>query len=361
MTISVQTNKNTYTANGALKTFAYTFKIFTDSDLTVMTRTTGGVITSYTLDVDYTVTGAPGTGNVVFTTAPTDTDTVVILGEYDYLQSTDYEDGDSSPAATYENALDKSTMLLIKHKEQLGNTVQFPIEYDDGVVPMEAPVQFRHLMWDEDTLGSAVIVNDDFTGNVRFEVLLANGDIGSGVSQLQRGSVVDTISGTVDTNTANIATNASNIATASGVGATNTANIATVSGVAAKNTTDITTVSGLTVANKGWIADNSFDIIDNTVLIVTTSGILQAQINIINLNDAGNEALASGVENTTITLSPNQGDTNYYITANMKNTTDSPPTYYNYTTTATTTSGFTISFSAAIDSANYSIDWNLMR
>lgn len=199
MTISVQSNKNSYTANGVLKTFAYTFKIFKDADLTVTTLTPAGVTTSYTLDVGYTVTGAPGTGNVVFTTAPTDTHTVVILGTYDYKQETDYEDGDSFPAATHENALDKLTMLAIK-------------------------------------------------------------------------------------------------------------------------------------------ADLE-----------------------INQNNAGNATISNGVTSKAITLSPAQPDVNYYITTNMKNTTDSPPTHYNTVITAKSTSGFTISFGASINSANYSLDWTVTR
>jgi len=66
MTISSTTNRVSYTGNGAVDTYAYTFRIFTKNDLRVTVRDTDDVETTLTVDTHYTVTGAgdEGGGNV---------------------------------------------------------------------------------------------------------------------------------------------------------------------------------------------------------------------------------------------------------------------------------------------------------
>ena len=58
MTISSTTVKNSYSGNGTLDTFNYTFKIFADSDLQVIIRDATATETVKTLTTHYTVTGA---------------------------------------------------------------------------------------------------------------------------------------------------------------------------------------------------------------------------------------------------------------------------------------------------------------
>ena len=67
MTLSSATSRVSYTGNGAVDTYAYTFKIFSDDDLRVTVRDTDDVETTLTLTTDYTVTGAGSVsgGNVV--------------------------------------------------------------------------------------------------------------------------------------------------------------------------------------------------------------------------------------------------------------------------------------------------------
>ena len=82
MTISSTTVKNSYSGNGTLDTFNYTFRIFADSDLQVIIRDASATETVKTLTTHYTVTGAGSTsgGTIVFTAGniPTATETVVI-------------------------------------------------------------------------------------------------------------------------------------------------------------------------------------------------------------------------------------------------------------------------------------------
>ena len=58
MTISSTTVKNSYSGNGTLDTFNYTFKIFADADIQVIIRDASATETVKTLTTHYTVTGA---------------------------------------------------------------------------------------------------------------------------------------------------------------------------------------------------------------------------------------------------------------------------------------------------------------
>ena len=115
MTVSTTTSSVSYSANGTQTTFAYTFKIFEDSDLLVILRNdTTGVETTQTLTTDYTVTGAGSElgGNVVFLSAPATGNTVFSRRVLPLTQTTDYVENDPFPAESHEAALDKLTMLI---------------------------------------------------------------------------------------------------------------------------------------------------------------------------------------------------------------------------------------------------------
>jgi len=111
MTISTLTSKVSYTGNGSTTIFAYTYKIFADSELKVYDN---GVLK--TLTTHYTVSGAGGAsgGNVTFTSGnvPANLSPVVIARNISKTQATDYVENDSFPAETHESALDKLTMLV---------------------------------------------------------------------------------------------------------------------------------------------------------------------------------------------------------------------------------------------------------
>ena len=58
MTVLSSTNRNDYIGANSVGPFAYTFKIFADTDLVVTTRDLSGNETTLVLNSDYTVTGA---------------------------------------------------------------------------------------------------------------------------------------------------------------------------------------------------------------------------------------------------------------------------------------------------------------
>jgi len=126
MTVSSSTNKVSYSGNGSLTTFAYTFKIFDEDDLTVILRAADGTETTQTITTHYTVTGvgeASG-GNVVFGTAPASGVTVVIIREQPLTQGLDLVPNDPFPAESLEEALDKLTFMSQKHEEELSRAIK---------------------------------------------------------------------------------------------------------------------------------------------------------------------------------------------------------------------------------------------
>ena len=126
MTVSSSTNKVSYSGNGSLTTFAYTFKVFDQDDLTVILRAADGTETTQTITTHYTVTGvgeASG-GNVVFGSAPASGVTVVIIREQPLTQGLDLVPNTAFPAESLEEALDKVVFITQKHEEELARTIK---------------------------------------------------------------------------------------------------------------------------------------------------------------------------------------------------------------------------------------------
>ena len=126
MTVSSSTSKVSFSGNGSLTTFAYSFKIFDQDDLTVILRAADGTETVQTITTHYTVTGVGSAsgGNVVFGSAPASGVTVVILREQPFTQGLDLVPNDPFPAASLEEALDKLVFMAQKHEEELGRAIK---------------------------------------------------------------------------------------------------------------------------------------------------------------------------------------------------------------------------------------------
>lgn len=126
MTVSSSTNRVSYSGNGTLTVFAYTFKVFDQDDLTVILRASDGTETVQTISTHYSVSGVgdAGGGNVTFVTAPASGVTVVILREQPLTQGLDLVANDPFPAASLEEALDKLVFMSHKHEEELGRTIK---------------------------------------------------------------------------------------------------------------------------------------------------------------------------------------------------------------------------------------------
>jgi hypothetical protein len=126
MTVSSTTTKNSYSGNASTTTFAYGFKIFANTDLTVILRSALGAETVQTLTTHYTVSnvGVDGGGNVVFVAAPASGVTVLIRRNMALTQSTDYVANDPFPAATHEDALDRLTFISQQIQEEVNRSIK---------------------------------------------------------------------------------------------------------------------------------------------------------------------------------------------------------------------------------------------
>jgi len=144
MTISSTTVKNSYSGNGSTTEFAYAFKIFANTDLQVIIRSSTGTETVKTLTTHYTVSGAGDAsgGAITFTSGntPASGETVVIRRAVPQTQAIDYIANDPFPAETHEEGLDRATMTTQQMQEELDrsfkvsrtNTITTPEFTDDA-------------------------------------------------------------------------------------------------------------------------------------------------------------------------------------------------------------------------------------
>ena len=128
MTVSSTTVKNSYSGNGSNNTFVYGFKIFANTDIQVIIRSSTGTETTKSLTTHYTVTGVGSAsgGNVVFTTGniPTASETVVLIRNVPQTQAIDYIANDPFPAETHEEGLDRATMTTQQVQEELDRSIK---------------------------------------------------------------------------------------------------------------------------------------------------------------------------------------------------------------------------------------------
>ena len=166
MTVSTTTNKVSYTGNGVVDTFAYAFPIYANGDLKVYD---GGTLK--TLTTHYTVTGAPGTGNVVFTVGniPVNGNKVVIERILARTQGTDWNNYDKYTSETVEDSVDRLTFIAQEIDEAVGRSVKFATTVTDvGTVEVSADATARaNKIFGFDGAGNMVATQEigTFTGN----------------------------------------------------------------------------------------------------------------------------------------------------------------------------------------------------
>jgi len=128
MTISSTTVKNSYSGDSTTTTFTYTFKIFADSDIQVIIRSSTGTETTKTITTHYTVTGAgnSGGGSVIFTSGniPATGQTVLLRRNIPQTQAIDYIANDPFPAESHEEGLDRSTMAIQQLQEEVTRAIK---------------------------------------------------------------------------------------------------------------------------------------------------------------------------------------------------------------------------------------------
>ena len=280
MTISSTTVKNSYSGNGTLDTFNYTFKIFANTDIQVIIRDANATETVKTLTTHYTVTGAGSGsgGTVVFTTGniPSGTETVVLRRALPQTQAIDYIANDPFPAESHEEGLDRSMMAIQQLQEEVDrsiklsrtntmNSTEFTIGDTDrankvfgfdsaGELVVTQELGTFRGDWSASTAYEVRdIVKDTSTNNI-FICLTAHTSSGSeplttNTDSAKWSLLVDAASATTS------ATNAANSATAAATSATNAATSETNAATSETN-----------AASSATSAANSFDSFDDRFL-----------------------------------------------------------------------------------------------
>ena len=128
MTVSSTTVKNSASGDGSTTQFTYSFKIFADTDLEVIIRSSTGTETVKTLTTHYTVAGAGDAsgGSITFTSGntPASGQTVVIRREVPQTQAIDYIANDPFPAESHEEGLDRATMTIQQLQEEVNRSIK---------------------------------------------------------------------------------------------------------------------------------------------------------------------------------------------------------------------------------------------
>ena len=126
MTVTSTNQKVQFNGNGSTTVFAYNFKIFAQTDLSVILRSATGTETVQQLTTNYTVSGvgAASGGNVTMGVAPPSGTTLTILRVQPNLQGLDLVPNDPFPAGSMEDALDKLTFMVQTHDEEIGRSIK---------------------------------------------------------------------------------------------------------------------------------------------------------------------------------------------------------------------------------------------
>jgi hypothetical protein len=316
MTVSSSTNRVSYSGNGSLTTFAYTFKVFDEADLTVILRAADGTETTQTITTHYTVTnvGNASGGNVEFVTAPSATETVVIVREQPFTQGLDLVPNDPFPAQSLEESLDKLTFVDQRLNEKIDRALTFSV----GDVVTDATLPVKELR-----VGKVLAFNET-TGDPEAGPTIADAESIANVSA-DIATLADIQDGTVATNAITTASSIStDISTVSGI----SSNVTTVAGISANVTTvagvstDVTTVAGVSthVATLGPIATDITTVSSNNSNVTTVATNINAvntvASNISNINTVANDLLEVVSEIETVANDLNEATSEIEVVAN---------------------------------------------
>lgn len=172
MSISSSTRRNDYVGNGANSVYAYSFKIFSQSDLTVKVRNTSTEVeTTLTITTDYTVSnvGVSSGGNVTLVNASqawltagklSTGYTLTILRVVSLVQNTDIRNQGSFYADVHEDALDYLTMIDHQQQDELDRAVELP----DTIASTAFNTTLPTTIADAASAGCPVLVNSTSNG-----------------------------------------------------------------------------------------------------------------------------------------------------------------------------------------------------
>ena len=143
MPVSENPGYDSHVGNNITTVFAFTFRIFEESDMLVELD---GV--AQTLTTDYTISAVGEGGNVIFVTAPGSGVVVNLSGEVPYDRSTDYIANGDFIEETVDADFDRTVVLCQQLAREFGRA--FVLSYEDisGMTTLlPTPVADRFLAW----------------------------------------------------------------------------------------------------------------------------------------------------------------------------------------------------------------------
>ena len=241
MSLSSTNNRNDYVGNGNVDTYAYSFRIFDETDLLVTVRNTSDVETTLVLTTDYTVTGVgdAGGGNVVLVNSGQ----AWLDGGGDLLtnyaltirrvrpltQTTDIRNQGSFFPETHEDSFDHSIMIDQQLDEAIDRAVKLPETIASSVFDPTLPTDIA------ESPNGVVCINPTGDGWV-VGTTLANINSAAASAAAAAASAASAA-----TSAANAATSEANSATSEANAATSESNAAASAAAAASSAADSAT------------------------------------------------------------------------------------------------------------------------
>jgi hypothetical protein len=128
MALASTVNRNDYVGNGVTTVFAYTFKVFLNTDLLVTQRDLDGTETTLVLGTDYTVSGVgEETGGNVTTTNPiTDQYALTLRRVLPLTQTTEFRTQSTFYPEGHEDSADRLVMQNQMQQDEIDRSVRLP-------------------------------------------------------------------------------------------------------------------------------------------------------------------------------------------------------------------------------------------
>lgn len=160
MTVESSDSREQYATNGTTGPWTVPFYFLANSDLRVIYTDATGADTLLVLDADYSVSGAGNEmgGTVATTTAYPSAGVLTIYRDVDFTQETEFVDGDSAPAAAFNSAFDKLTMLAQQMRDQLATCLTFPQSYTGSAELGDVPTRKGKLLGFDSVTGALMYV-----------------------------------------------------------------------------------------------------------------------------------------------------------------------------------------------------------
>ena len=220
MSLSSTVNRVDYAGNGVTTSFAYTFRIFSKTDLKVTKRnTTTNVETPLTVDVDYTVSGVgvSAGGTITLTLALPATHKLTILRQLPITQLTDIRNQSAYYPEALEDQFDRNVMIMQQHYESISRSLRLTDSVKAADFDMKVPADIVGAV------GKVLIVNNGglgwALGPTATEISNAQGYSQSAFSSASAAAVSANNAATSELNASTSKTDAAASATASAASA----------------------------------------------------------------------------------------------------------------------------------------------